>query len=111
MSAPTATVTSTAQPVSAAPPAQVPVHAAQPVSQPLPPSSSAVAPSPPVAGPALQPLANPPECTECAAAIPTTPQMPGEILDCPECGVELEVRSIVPLVLAVAPEVEEDWGE
>ncbi len=52
-----------------------------------------------------------PECTECAAAIPATPTLPGEILDCPECSAELEVRSLSPLVLALAPDVEEDWGE
>jgi alpha-aminoadipate carrier protein LysW len=52
-----------------------------------------------------------PECTECAAAIPASPTLPGEILDCPECGAELEVRSVTPLVLALAPDVEEDWGE
>jgi alpha-aminoadipate/glutamate carrier protein LysW len=52
-----------------------------------------------------------PECTECAARIPATPTLAGEILDCPDCGAELEVRSVQPLVLALAPEVEEDWGE
>ena len=52
-----------------------------------------------------------PECTECAAAIPVVPTLQGEILDCPECGAELEVRSVRPLVLALAPDVEEDWGE
>lgn len=52
-----------------------------------------------------------PECTECAARIPATPTLPGEILDCPDCGAELEVRSVTPLVLALAPDVEEDWGE
>jgi alpha-aminoadipate carrier protein LysW len=57
------------------------------------------------------PTVTAPECTECAAAIPATPTLPGEILDCPQCGAELEVRSIRPLVLALAPEVEEDWGE
>lgn len=52
-----------------------------------------------------------PECTECSGRIPATPTLPGEILDCPDCGAELEVRSLSPLVLALAPEVEEDWGE
>ncbi|MES2154765.1 MAG: lysine biosynthesis protein LysW [bacterium] len=56
-------------------------------------------------------LSTQPECTECAAAIPATPTLPGEILDCPDCGAELEVRSLSPLVLALAPDVEEDWGE
>jgi alpha-aminoadipate carrier protein LysW len=30
---------------------------------------------------------------------------------CPECTVALEVVGLDPLVLALAPEVEEDWGE
>jgi alpha-aminoadipate carrier protein LysW len=51
------------------------------------------------------------ECTECAGRIQARPTLAGEILDCPECGAELEVRSLDPLVLALAPEVEEDWGE
>ena len=35
----------------------------------------------------------------------------GEIIQCPECGVELEVVNEDPLELALAPEEEEDWGE
>jgi alpha-aminoadipate carrier protein LysW len=34
-----------------------------------------------------------------------------EILECDNCGAELEVMALRPLVLALAPEVEEDWGE
>ena len=51
------------------------------------------------------------ECTECAARITAAVTLPGEILDCADCGAELEVRSVSPLVLALAPQVEEDWGE
>lgn len=51
------------------------------------------------------------ECTECAGRIQASVALPGEILDCPDCGAELEVRSLSPLVLALAPQVEEDWGE
>ena len=51
------------------------------------------------------------ECTECAARITASVTLPGEILDCADCGAELEVRSVRPLVLALAPAVEEDWGE
>ncbi len=51
------------------------------------------------------------ECPECAAAIAVNAALAGEILDCPDCGVELEVRSVQPFTLALAPEVEEDWGE
>ena len=75
-------------------------------------SSTTLPPDMPHA-PASAPVQNTaaPECTECAAAIPAVPTLPGEILDCPECGAELEVRSLQPLVLALAPRVEEDWGE
>jgi alpha-aminoadipate/glutamate carrier protein LysW len=51
------------------------------------------------------------ECIECGASLDANVTMAGEILDCPDCGVELEVRSVNPTVLAVAPQVEEDWGE
>jgi alpha-aminoadipate/glutamate carrier protein LysW len=51
------------------------------------------------------------ECTECSGAIQANVALAGEILACPDCGAELEVRSLQPLVLALAPEVEEDWGE
>lgn len=51
------------------------------------------------------------ECIECASPITETPTMTGEILDCSDCGVELEVIQLNPILLAVAPEVEEDWGE
>ncbi len=51
------------------------------------------------------------ECTECAAKLHVAATLPGEILDCAQCGAELEVRSVHPLALAVAPQVEEDWGE
>lgn len=35
----------------------------------------------------------------------------GELMDCAECGVELEVTKIDPIEIQEAPEVEEDWGE
>jgi alpha-aminoadipate carrier protein LysW len=35
----------------------------------------------------------------------------GEILVCPDCGMELEVTSLEPIVLVLAPSEEEDWGE
>jgi len=50
-------------------------------------------------------------CPECGAAIDQTPTLTGEILDCPDCGVELEVVALSPVRLEPAPEVEEDWGE
>jgi alpha-aminoadipate carrier protein LysW len=51
-------------------------------------------------------------CPECAAPIELAPDtIQGEILQCPECGVELEVMSLDPVTVELAPEVEEDWGE
>jgi alpha-aminoadipate carrier protein LysW len=35
----------------------------------------------------------------------------GEIIECPECGVELEIVSLDPAEVQEAPEEEEDWGE
>jgi alpha-aminoadipate carrier protein LysW len=35
----------------------------------------------------------------------------GQVARCGDCGVELEVTATSPLTLALAPEVEEDWGE
>lgn len=34
-----------------------------------------------------------------------------EIIDCAGCRSELEVIALSPVLLALAPEVEEDWGE
>ncbi len=52
------------------------------------------------------------ECPECAGEIPMAGELlKGEILTCPDCGAELEVTGIQPLKLALAPKVEEDWGE
>jgi alpha-aminoadipate/glutamate carrier protein LysW len=50
-------------------------------------------------------------CPECGGNIPVNDVLRGEILPCPDCGVELEVREIEPLTLALAPEIQEDWGE
>lgn len=51
------------------------------------------------------------ECVECAAAVRLTNPVAGEVVDCPDCSVELEVTSVTPLTLALAPEEQEDWGE
>jgi alpha-aminoadipate carrier protein LysW len=52
------------------------------------------------------------KCLECAAELDLAPDLEvGEILACPECGVELEVITLGPITLDFAPEVEEDWGE
>jgi alpha-aminoadipate carrier protein LysW len=51
-------------------------------------------------------------CTACEAEIPLDPTTEiGEIIQCPDCGLDLEVISVHPPELAPAPEEEEDWGE
>lgn len=50
-------------------------------------------------------------CPECGAEWEASGLTKGEIIQCPECGVELEVVSVDPVVLQLAPEEEEDWGE
>jgi alpha-aminoadipate carrier protein LysW len=51
-------------------------------------------------------------CVECAGSVDVDADlMQGEILQCPDCGVELEVLTLNPLTVELAPEVEEDWGE
>jgi alpha-aminoadipate carrier protein LysW len=51
-------------------------------------------------------------CPECAAAVPMGAKpVVGEVVSCPECGVELEIVSLSPPKVELAPEVEEDWGE
>jgi alpha-aminoadipate carrier protein LysW len=52
------------------------------------------------------------ECPECAGELELDYSVEeGEIVVCPDCGVELEVIGLSPVVLELAPEVEEDWGE
>jgi alpha-aminoadipate/glutamate carrier protein LysW len=51
-------------------------------------------------------------CPECDAMISLRADaIEGQIIVCPDCGAELEVTSIDPAELALAPEVGEDWGE
>jgi len=52
------------------------------------------------------------ECPECAATVPLQDDVvEGEIVQCAECGVELEVVLDGGITLRLAPEEEEDWGE
>lgn len=52
------------------------------------------------------------ECPECAAEIALRADtLPNEIVACPDCGAELEILSLDPLEVDLAPQVEEDWGE
>ena len=51
-------------------------------------------------------------CPECEdeISLPSDVEQ-GEIVQCASCGAELEVMSLDPVTLALAPEEEEDWGE
>lgn len=51
-------------------------------------------------------------CTECEAEITQEAGTEvGEIIVCPDRGVDLEVTSLDPATVALAPMEEEDWGE
>ncbi|MEW2500993.1 lysine biosynthesis protein LysW [Amycolatopsis sp. NPDC047767] len=52
------------------------------------------------------------ECPECAGkvSVPEVPEL-SEIVECAECAGEFEVVSVSPVMLALAPEPDEDWGE
>jgi alpha-aminoadipate carrier protein LysW len=51
------------------------------------------------------------ECPECGAQLDMADVVEGEIIQCVDCGAELEVASLNPVLLVLAPEEEEDWGE
>ena len=51
-------------------------------------------------------------CPECEGSVNLSNKVEkGEIVQCAECGAELEVVDADPVRLALAPEEEEDWGE
>jgi len=50
-------------------------------------------------------------CPECAADVPVDGAMVGEVVFCPDCSAELEVLDLNNPTVALAPQVEEDWGE
>jgi alpha-aminoadipate carrier protein LysW len=50
-------------------------------------------------------------CPDCEAEISLVDIVQGEIVVCPDCGIDLEVTNLEPLVLELAPMEEEDWGE
>jgi alpha-aminoadipate carrier protein LysW len=55
---------------------------------------------------------NPVSCPECSAEIELEPNtVVGEIIVCPDCGVDLEVKSLNPATVELAPMEQEDWGE
>ncbi|MET9853386.1 lysine biosynthesis protein LysW [Streptomyces sp. NPDC006450] len=51
-------------------------------------------------------------CPECEGGVQVSAEVrSGEIVECPDCAAELEVVGVAPVLLALAPEAEEDWGE
>jgi alpha-aminoadipate carrier protein LysW len=50
-------------------------------------------------------------CPECEGNLSLNNVETGEIVICPDCGVDLEVVVLAPLTLALAPQEAEDWGE
>jgi len=51
-------------------------------------------------------------CPECEAEINLEAGVDvAEIIVCSDCGVDLEVISLEPAKVALAPMEEEDWGE
>lgn len=53
-----------------------------------------------------------PACPVCDSPIvPAAGTVASEIIPCPDCGCDLEVKCLDPFTLAEAPQEEEDWGE
>lgn len=51
-------------------------------------------------------------CPECEAEITLDAGTEaGEIIVCPDCGVDLEVTGVEPAAVQLAPMEQEDWGE
>ena len=51
-------------------------------------------------------------CPECDAQVKLEAGTEvGEIIVCPDCGVDLEVVSLQPATVQPAPMEQEDWGE
>ncbi|MBT8485966.1 MAG: lysine biosynthesis protein LysW [Phycisphaerales bacterium] len=52
------------------------------------------------------------ECPICGAELTLGDDLvAGELLECADCGTELEVESTEPVVVSEAPTEQEDWGE
>ena len=52
------------------------------------------------------------ECPVCGAEVSLSADVvKGELVECGDCGTELEVTSVDPVTLQEAPEAEEDWGQ
>ena len=53
-----------------------------------------------------------PACPECGGGLTfKKPPRLSQIVECADCRTELEVVAMEPLLLALAPDPEEDWGE
>ena len=51
-------------------------------------------------------------CPECVAELTLdSGTEANEIIVCSDCGVHLEVTSLDPIIVELAPMEEEDWGE
>jgi alpha-aminoadipate carrier protein LysW len=51
-------------------------------------------------------------CPVCEALVSIPADaMQNELIACADCGSELEIISLSPVQLDLAPDVEEDWGE
>jgi len=51
-------------------------------------------------------------CPECEAEVHVDEDTDkGDLVSCPDCGLELEVVGLDPIELDIAPEEEEDWAE
>ena len=52
------------------------------------------------------------ECPVCDADVKKADDtVQGELIECVDCGTELEVTSLAPFTIAEAPKTEEDWGQ
>ena len=52
------------------------------------------------------------ECPVCSAQLELKEgTVVGELIECSDCGTELEVVSLDPPTVKEAPQEEEDWGE
>jgi len=52
------------------------------------------------------------ECVVCGGELALQADtVLGELVDCDECGCELEVTSVGPFAVREAPQEAEDWGQ
>jgi len=52
------------------------------------------------------------KCLECQAEIKLGDDLQkGEVITCPECSTDLEIISVKPIKVKLAPVVQEDWGQ